>query len=661
MRVFGYFGTVFLVYASQLLAALLCQADAKFEESNIKFAQRNPTLKKYGNKYNLGKDLKHNRIVGPREKEDSSAAKSKEASSIVPGGRIVSKGHINTKKNGQTGDKAADKLTRSSTFSHTLEEAKESGRKSTATPTNGRKATHSKKSKLSKNLLSEKSTKTHEKDNIDQKKKKKLFKKYALVQSFSPLQSSEEYLPIAAGGGDQGYGSLIESDQTGDVRDQGQAQEQQQQQIGYLNSMSQYDSAGYQQGSQSSDTNVAQANNNDAGQIEGGQQPSSLEQAIQLQQESYTQHPQEQGQEEQGTELVGQEGQATDGGQLQYQSEQTGQEQEQGGQEGVQEQGRGQTGFEQSEYQQEQAPDPNEQQSHSQGLEQQLQQQAQSQEYQPQAQEEPQESEGAPVESQTLATSSNSLGNLFSSEGQQTAEQEGQGTVSYSSEQPIEGAEKGAPPGIQYASSIEEALKEPAETPPESSNDGGENQGSIGGTDSANAINIGGGSDSKEENNGYIGAGTVTAPSTYQSAAFDDNGNTLQPGTSPDANAYASENDQTSNSEATGFDGNQPSPSASPPEEQGSYGLAGQQFKKPGPGPKVPSLEDDFYKIINIANKNGPMAVKGCKGCPPHAKCIDKVCIINDDQPLAHMLNALSVPDPGMHVTSFKLTFSLNR
>ncbi|XP_022810609.1 uncharacterized protein LOC111347648 [Stylophora pistillata] len=410
--------------------------------------------------------------------------------------------------------------------------------------------------------------------------------------------------------------------------------------------MSQYDSAGYQQGSQSSDTNVAQANNNDAGQIEGGQQPSSLEQAIQLQQESYTQQPQEQGQEEQGTELVGQEGQATDGGQLQYQSEQTGQEQEQGGQEGVQEQGRGQTGFEQSEYQQEQAPDPNEQQSHSQGLEQQLQQQAQSQEYQPQAQEEPQESEGAPVESQTLATSSNSLGNLFSSEGQQTAEQEGQGTVSYSSEQPIEGAEKGAPPGIQYASSIEEALKEPAETPPESTNDGGENQGTIGGTDSANAINIGGGSDSKEENNGYIGAGTVTAPSTYQSTAFDDNGNTLQPGTAPDANAYASENDQTSNSEATGFDGNQPSPSASPPEEQGSYGLAGQQFKKPGPGPKVPSLEDDFYKIINIANKNGPMAVKGCKGCPPHAKCIDKVCIINDDQPLAHMLNALSGPDP---------------
>jgi len=49
-------------------------------------------------------------------------------------------------------------------------------------------------------------------------------------------------------------------------------------------------------------------------------------------------------------------------------------------------------------------------------------------------------------------------------------------------------------------------------------------------------------------------------------------------------------------------------------------------------------------------------AVKGCKGCPPHARCIDKVCIINDDQPLAHILNALSGPEPGMHELWLRLT-----
>ena len=128
--------------------------------------------------------------------------------------------------------------------------------------------------------------------------------------------------------------------------------------------------------------------------------------------------------------------------------------------------------------------------------------------------------------------------------------------------------------------------------------------------ENANVINIGGGSDSKGESNGYIGAGTISAPSTYQSAAFDYNGNTVQPETTSEANAYTSENDQTSNGEATGFDGNQPSPSASSPEGQGPFSLAEQQFQKPGPRPKVPSLEDDFYKIVNIANKNGPTAGK---------------------------------------------------
>ena len=57
MKVLGYFGTVFLVYASQLLATRLCQADAKLEDSHIKTAQRNPTFKKHGTKYDLEKDL----------------------------------------------------------------------------------------------------------------------------------------------------------------------------------------------------------------------------------------------------------------------------------------------------------------------------------------------------------------------------------------------------------------------------------------------------------------------------------------------------------------------------------------------------------------------------------------------------------------------------
>ena len=612
MKVLRYFWPVFVLYASQLLVTLVCQAETHLQDSHVKSLPRNPTSRKYGNKNALDKDLKYRNTLELKAKEDSSSVKSRKTSSISSENeeRIASLGHkINAKKDGfyHVVNRSAGKLTKSSSPTHIQEGSRELKSKAVATPTNGRKPTHSKKSKLTNNSPSVKSDKTHQKNNA--RKKKKLFKKYALVQSFSPLQSSEDYQPIIAGGGDQGYGSLTEGDQTGEVRDQDAAQDQQQ--IGYTNSMSQYDSAGYQQGnSQSPDTNFASTNSEDAGQSEGGQQPSSLEQAIQLQQEAYTQQPQEQGQEGQGMDLGGQEGQAIEGGQLQYQSEQAGQEQ--GAQEGAQEQGGGQTGFEQAGYQQEQSQDFGEQQS--QGIEQQLQQQEQPQEYQQQPQqqtEESQESEGASSESQTLATTSNSLGGLFGSEGQQTtADQQGQGTLTYASEQPNESGGKAPPPGIQYASSIEEALKEPAVTPQETNSEGGDSQGGLGTTDSANVINIGGGSDSRVENNGFIGAGTVSSPSTFQTAAIDDNGNTEQPGTGSEVNGYTSMNDQTSNGETTGFDGSQQPPSSSASEGQGTFNLAGQQFQQPGPGTKVPSLEDDFYKIINIANKNGPTAGK---------------------------------------------------
>lgn len=632
MKDLRYFGPVFLLCVLQLLVKFPCQGETHLGGSHVKSSAKNSISRKSGNKNVLEKDLTQGKTLEDNTGENTSSSKKHIGSSAYT--ENDRKGSSKEHNISDIEDvpfhmvtKADDKLTKPSARTHHTEKSREIKNKTAFNGTSERRLTHSKKSKLKNNSIPVKPDDFHQKENT-KKKKKKLFKKYALVQSFSPLQTqSVDYQPIAAGGEEPlvaGYSPLTEGDQTGDVKDQDPSQ--QQQQIGDENSLSQYDSAGYQQdSSQSAVANYASNNVEDAGQSEGRQQPSSLEQAIQLQQEAYTQQPQEQGQEQgnmrpgtEGADLGGQESQMIDGGQLQYQSEEAGQSQEQGAQEGAPEQGGGQTGFDQGGFQQEQSQQLSQQQS--QGFDEQLQQQQQqqqdqAQEYQGQQQqpsEESQESEGASSETQSFTTSTSSLGSLFGTEGQQTtAEQQGQGTVTYANEQPSEGGDKSGPPGVQYASSIEEALKEPSVSPQDTSSEEGDGQGSLGTNDGANVINIGGGSDSRESSsNGFIGGGTVSAPSGYQTTAIDDNGNTDQAATGTEINGYAPMNDQATNSDATGLEDNQQSQSATSADSQNAFNFAGQQLQQPGLGEKMPSLDDDFNKIVNIANKNGPMAGK---------------------------------------------------
>ena len=635
MNVFRYFKPVFLLCVFQLLVEFPCQGETHLGQSIEKSSVKNPIPRKNGRKNRQGsvlnrgkasKDIAGKSTSSPRKHTDSLGSSENDHDR---GG--LSKGHYISHKEDvpvHIATKADDKFTKPSARSHHTEKSREPKDKTAANGSSKRRLTHSKKSKLTNNSTPIKPDYFHPKGNT-KKKKKKLFKKYALVQSFSPLQAqSVDYQPIATGGQEAlaaGYSPLTEGDQTGDVKDQDPSQ--QQQQISDGNSISQYDSAGYQQdSSQSGVANFVNNNGEDVGQSDGRQQPISLEQAIQLQQEAYSQQPQEQGQEQdnarpgtEGVDLGGQASQVINGGQLQYQSEEASQSQEQGANEGAPEQGGSQTGLDQGEFQQGQTQELNQQQS--QGFDEQLQQQQQQQqqqdqatEYQQQQQqpsEESQESEAASSETQSFTTSTNSLGSLFGTEGQQTtAEQQGQGTVTYANEQPGEGGDKSGPPGIQYASSIEEALKEPSESPQDNSSEEGDGQ-NLAASDGANVISISGGSDSRESsNNGFIAAGTVSAPSGYQTAAIDDNGNTDQAVTGTEVNGYAPMNDQGTNGDATASEENQETQSATSADSQNSINFAGQQLQQAGLGEKMPSLDDDFNKIVDIANKNGPMAGK---------------------------------------------------
>jgi len=627
MKVLRYFGPVFLLCFFQLLVEFPCQGETHLGQRNEKSSTKNSTPRKNGSKNALEKDLTRGRSSEDK-RENSSPKKQLDSAGYSENHhdrRGLNKEHIISHKEDvplHIAAKADGKSTKPSVRTHQTKKSRELKNKS-AVNGKSRRLTHSKKSKLS-NSIPTKPDDFHPKGN-SKKKKKKLFKKYALVQTFSPLQAqSLDYQPIATGGQEAlaaGYSPLAEGDQAGDVKDQDPSQ--QQQQIGDGNSISQYDSAGYQQdSSQSAIANFVSNNGEDAGQSEGSQQPTSLEQAIQLQQEAYTQQPQEQGQEQDNTrpgtevgDLGGQAGQMIDGGQLQYQSEEAGQSQQQGTQEGAPEQGGTQTGYDQGGFQQGQTQGLSQQQS--QGFDDQLQQQQQdqSQEYQQQQQqpsEESQESEAASSETQSFSTSTNSLGGLFGTEGQQTTvEQQGQGTVTYANEQPGQGGDKSGPPGVQYASSIEEALKEPAVSPQDSSSEEGDGQGSLGANDGTNVINIGGGSDSRESTNtAFMAAGTVSAPSGYQTSAIDDNGNNDQTATGTEVNGYAPMNDQGPNSDATTLDENQQSQVTTSADNQNSFNFAGQQLQQAGIGEKMPSLDDDFNKIVDIANKNGPMAGK---------------------------------------------------
>ena len=630
MKVFRYFEPVFLLCVLQLLVEFPCQGETHLGHSNVKSSAKNSIPRKDGNKNVLEKDPTQGTTSEDITGKDDSPEKKFGSSSLLETDKSGShKEHNFSHKKDVSLHKAVkadDKFTKPTVQTQQTEKSRELKSKSVANGKSKRRLTHAKKSKLTKNTTPVKPEDFHQKGTT-KKKKKKLFKKYALVQSFSPLQAqSVDYQPIATGGQEAlaaGYAPLTEGDQIGDVKDQDPSQ--QQQQIGDGNSLSQYDSAGYQQdNSQPAIANFASNNGEEAGDREGTQQPTSLEQAIQLQQEAYTQQPQEQGQEQdnarpvtEGADLGGQASQMIDGGQLQYQSEEAGQSQQQGVQEGAPEQGGTQTDFDQGGFQQGQTQELSQQQS--QGFDDQLQQQQQQQqqdqgqEYQQQQQqpsEESQESEAASSETQSFTTSTNSLGSLFGSESQQTtSEQQGQGTVTYANEQPGEGGDKSGPPGVQYASSIEEALKEPSVSPQDSGSEG-DGQANLGANDGGNVINIAGGSDSRESsNNGFIGAGTVSAPSGYQTAAIDDNnGNNDQAVTGAEVNGYAPMNDQGSNGDATALDENQQSQGTTSPDNQNSFNFAGEQLQQQGLEEKMPSLDDDFNKIVDIANKNGPMA-----------------------------------------------------
>lgn len=481
-------------------------------------------------------------------------------------------------------------------------------------------------------------------------KKKTMVKKYSLFQSMSPVQSDSEYQPITAGGQD----FVMGNDQQGDVRDQGFSLEGQQQQamISETNPLPQYDTgqdgqeqdaAGYQQENISPSTaNFADSNyNEEAGERDGGQL-SSLSQAIQFQQAGYSQQPQEQepdeesmSQDSQGGELAGQGSQLMDAGQPQYQGEQVGQGQDQGAQDqGDQEQNDreqsvSQNGFEQASFQQ-QEPQEDELQQQPQGFEQQQQQQEQPQEFQ-QQQEGPQQQQsdeqqgpqGIPTESQGFSSSPNSYEGLFGADGQQTGDsgQQGQSVspVSYTNEQSIGNGNKMVPPaGIQYASSIEEAIKEPSEPTQQSqefNSQEGDGQGGQTTNDGANAFNIGPETEAKEGgNNGLMGVGTISAPAGYQTSTVDDNGNPIHPETENGINGYASMNDHATNGEPNQYEENT-RPQSSPSENQNGFGVPQEQFLAPGAEPKLPPLEDDVYKIINIANKNGPTSGKYCLSC----------------------------------------------
>lgn len=477
-------------------------------------------------------------------------------------------------------------------------------------------------------------------------KKKKLFKKYALFQSLSSLQSPfENEQPIMTGGDESNaaYAFQSEGDQTGDATVQGQSpspDDQRQLLISDGNSLSQYaasqDSAGYQaDNSQTSEATFAENSNENAAQSEGGQLP-ILQQAIQLQQAGYTQQPQEQEQDQeakipssQAGDLGGQEQgqQVVDNGQMQFQSEQVSQEQEQPVQEqGEQEQATDeQAGLQPAGFQQEQTQQLDQQQS--QGIDQPQEDQTQQyqvpqqdegqaqqeqEEQQQQLVEESQETQGAPSEAQSLSAPSNSYGSLFSTEGQPpAAEQQSQATLSYSNEQSNEDGEKSAGPGVQYASSIEEALKEPAVSSQESNSEGGDAQEPLGANEGAGVVNMRPGSDSKAaENNGFMGTGSITAPTGYQTSVVDDNGNPIQTGPNLEVNGYASSLDQQGNADVNGFEGNQRVQSPSLVESQVEQNLAEEQSQHQGSGPKASPMENNVFKIISVTNKNAPSAGK---------------------------------------------------
>lgn len=587
------------------------RAETKQANSHVKHPRKSSRLSNVRRENVLERDLKAERTVTEKTKDSGSTVKKQATSSINSEngerhGRKEEKVHVNLDLVGGISKEHFGQT-------HSIEEPRGEAI--------GTKPTSFQKSNL-KNAKTQgkKHNELKVKDNAA-KKKKKVFKKYALFQSLPSLESqSDDYQSIITGGDESNADYSPQTDQAGQELS---PNDQQQQALSDGNPLMQFeapqDGTAYQQeNSLSSVANFA-TNNEDAGQSEGGQ-PSSLEQAIQLQQAAYTQQPQEPGQDQDSTspnsqegELAGQESPMIEGGQLQNQGEQTGQGQEESVQrQGDQEQGPPQTSFEQASFQQEQQQELDQQQSQvidqqQQDQTQEYQQQPEEQQQQQQPGDEPQSSDGTSYESQSLTTSSNSYGGLFGTEGQQTApEQQGQGTLSYTNEQSNEVGDKSPEPGVQYASSIEEALKEPPLSPQETNGDGGDGQRIISATDGGNAINTGPEPDSKGSNNGFMGAGSISSPTGYHTSVVDDNGNPIQTGTGNEINGYAPSNDQVVNDAANGFEGNQEMQSGTSVESQNELNFVQQQFQHQSSEPNVSPMDDEAYKIINIGNKNGP-------------------------------------------------------
>ena len=610
MKVFRYFGPLFMLCVLQFIVDSNGRAETKQPKRHVK----QPSNVRRENI--IERDLKPGRIVAKKTKDGGSTVKKQGTLSINSknGERHIgkeAKAHVNLDLVGGISKK------------HFAQADSLEGPKGKVI---GTKSASFQTSNITNSKSQEKYKKLKLKDNAA-KKKEKVYKKYALFQSFPSLESQPNDYQSIITGGDADADYSPQTDQTGQELP---PNDQQQQPLSGGNSLMQFeapqDSTAYQQeNSQSSVANFAASNDEDTGQSEGGQ-PSSLEQPVQLQQAAYTQHPREQGQDQdnispnsQNGELAGQESPMIEAGQLQYQGEQTGQGQEESDQrQGDQEQGPTQTSFEQAGFQQEQQQQIDQQQS--QGIDQQ--QQDQTQEYQQQQQQEeqqqqpgvePQASEGASYESPSLTTSSNSYGGLLSTAGQQTAqeEQQGQGTLSYTNEQSSDAGDKSPEPGVQYASSIEEALKEPPLSPEETNSDGGDGQRIISATEGGNTVSTDPEPDSKEGGkNGFIGAGSISSPTGYQTSIADDNGNPVQTGTGNEINGYAPSNDQASNGAANGLEENQELQSATSTESQNELNFVQQQFQHQSSKPNVPPLEDDVYKILNIENKNGPTAGK---------------------------------------------------
>ena len=489
----------------------------------------------------------------------------------------------------------------------------------------------------------------------NKKGKKQLFKKYGLFRSF-PLsqQQSEEYPPVGLGAGlsNEGYAPEAGAVQEGGMGGQDQAP-QQEQQLDIGNTLSQYSNSqdnGYQQdNSQSAIASFANSNSDDAAPSDGAQSE-RLDQALQLQQEAYAQQPREQEQEQgntapdnQGGGIESQLGQVMDGGQVPFQPDQgspardqgtvVGQDQDQAGEESEYDR----NGFHQEQTQepeQQQQPQDMDQQLPEYG-DQQLQQQDQPQEYLPQQQrEEQQETEGTRLQTPAITALSNSYGGLFSPESDQPMPgQQGQGITDYASEQPGEGGGKNEPPAPQYTSSLAEALREQAGFQQETNSEEKENQDGIAPDENGNVINIGGAADSNDgRNHEYMGAGALNAPSGFSTAALTENDSNNQLETNPEINGYAPMNNgpnlNNDDSRFTGLDEMQQAPAAPTTDAQGAINYGGPQFGGPqfngpqfggsqfsGPqfhqlasGTKIPTAEEEFYKIINIANKNGPTA-----------------------------------------------------